>query len=72
MRAVDLLGKLPLDISIRNKQTLVKPSVFNEPDGRIAEIYSEIAKKKLLESLPLNQKDYSSKFPRIVIDNGSF
>ena len=39
---VDLLGKLPLDISIREQTDTGKPSVVYEPDGRLAEIYSEI------------------------------
>ena len=65
---VDLLGKLPLDISIREQTDTGKPSVINEPDGRIAEIYSEIA-RKAVGKLAAQSKDYSSKFPKIVIDN---
>ena len=65
---VDLLGKLPLDISIREQTDTGKPSVVYEPDGRIAEIYGEIA-RKAAGKLAAQSKDYSSKFPKIVIDN---
>ena len=65
---VDLLGKLPLDISIREQTDTGKPSVVYEPDGRLAEIYSEIA-RKAAGKLAAQSKDYSSKFPKIVIDN---
>ena len=65
---VDLLGKLPLDISIREQTDTGKPSVVFDPEGRIAEIYGDIA-RKAAGKLSAQSKDYSAKFPKIVIDN---
>jgi ATP-binding protein involved in chromosome partitioning len=65
---VDLLGALPLDISIREQADGGEPTVVRSPDSRIAEIYREIARRtgaKLAET----SKDYSGKFPSIVIKN---
>ena len=65
---VDLLGQLPLDKSIREQTDTGKPSVVFDPSSRIAEIYSEIA-RKAAGKLAAQSKDYSAKFPKIVIDN---
>ena len=65
---VDLLGQLPLDISIREQTDSGKPSVVFEPNGRVAEIYGEIA-RKTAGKLAAQAKDYSSKFPKIIIEN---
>ena len=65
---VDLLCKLPLDISIREQTDTGKPSVVFDPEGRIAEIYGDIA-RKAAGKLSAQSKDYSAKFPKIVIDN---
>ena len=43
--AVDLLGSLPLDISIREQADSGKPTVVANPDGRVAEIYRQIARR---------------------------
>jgi len=65
---VDLLGALPLDISIRETTDGGKPSVVADPDGRIAEIYREIA-RRVAAKLALKAKDFSASFPKIVIQN---
>jgi len=65
---IDLLGSLPLDISIREETDGGKPSVVADPDSRISEIYREIARKTAAR-LSLQAKDYAAKFPRIVIQN---
>ncbi len=65
---IQLLGALPLDIHIREETDAGKPSVVADPDGRIAEIYREIARKTAAK-LSLQAKDYAAKFPRIVIQN---
>ncbi|MFN4263684.1 MAG: iron-sulfur cluster carrier protein ApbC [Thioalkalivibrionaceae bacterium] len=65
---VDLLGALPLDIRIREQADGGNPTVVHDPEGRITEIYREIARRtgaKLAEQ----SRDYSSKFPNIVIKN---
>ena len=41
----ELLGALPLDISIRENTDQGKPSVVADPDGKIAQIYVDIAHK---------------------------
>lgn len=63
---VDLLGSLPLDIAIRKDTDEGKPTVVADPDGRIAEIYREIA-RRVSGKLSTQAKEYASKFPNIVI-----
>lgn len=65
---VDLLGALPLDINIRKFADSGRPSVIADPNGRIAEIYREIA-RKMAAKLALKAKDYSNRFPNIVVEN---
>ncbi len=65
---IDLLGSLPLDITIRENVDGGKPSVVADPEGAIARSYSEIA-RKVAAKLAMQAKDYSSKFPNIVIQN---
>jgi ATP-binding protein involved in chromosome partitioning len=65
---MELLGQLPLDESIREQADSGKPTVVSDPDGRAAEIYRRIARRcavKIAES----QKDMTSKFPNIVVQN---
>lgn len=65
---VDLLGALPLDIQIRQNADSGKPTVIADPQSRAAEMYRSIA-RKMTARLALKGKDYSSKFPEIVIQN---
>ncbi|MBD3619800.1 MAG: iron-sulfur cluster carrier protein ApbC [Chromatiales bacterium] len=65
---VDFLGALPLDIHIREEADSGKPTVVAQPDSRITEIYREIA-RRMAARLALKARDYSSKFPNIVIQN---
>jgi len=65
---VALLGALPLDISIRQQADDGKPTVIAEPDSRITELYTDIA-RKVGAKLALKARDYSNKFPKIVIKN---
>lgn len=65
---VDFLGALPLDIRIREETDNGKPTVVAEPDSRIAQIYSEIARRTAAK-LSLQAKNHSAKFPQIVIQN---
>jgi ATP-binding protein involved in chromosome partitioning len=65
---VDLLGALPLDISIREQTDNGKPTVINTPDSKIANIYKEIARKAAIK-IANASLDHSSKFPNIVIQN---
>jgi ATP-binding protein involved in chromosome partitioning len=65
---VDFLGSLPLDINIRKYADSGKPTVVAEPDGRAAQIYKEIARKTAAK-LALKTKDFSTRFPNIVVQN---
>jgi ATP-binding protein involved in chromosome partitioning len=65
---VEMLGQLPLDIHIREQADSGNPTVAAMPDSRISEIYREIARKAAAK-LAARAKDYSAKFPKIVIQN---
>ncbi|PHV10476.1 iron-sulfur cluster carrier protein ApbC [Chitinimonas sp. BJB300] len=65
---VDLLGQLPLEMSIRLATDIGKPSVAAEPDGKVAAIYKAIARKVAVK-IGEKAKDFSSKLPKIVIQN---
>ncbi len=66
--SVALLGALPLDKKIREQVDGGNPTVAAEPDGRIAQIYRDIA-RRVSAKLSLTAKDHSAKFPKIVIQN---
>ncbi|MEQ6342361.1 MAG: iron-sulfur cluster carrier protein ApbC [Gammaproteobacteria bacterium] len=65
---VDFLGSLPLDIRIREDADGGRPTVVADPDGRIAQIYRDIA-RRVAAKLSLRGKDYAAKFPNIVVQN---
>ena len=65
---VDLIGALPLDIQIRKEVDAGTPTVAADPDGRITQIYREIA-RSVAAKLSLRAKEFSAKFPNIVIQN---
>ena len=65
---VDLLGSLPLDIRIREGVDQGKPTVAMEPDSEISMNYRDIARRTSAK-LALQAKDYTAKFPKIVIEN---
>lgn len=61
------LGTLPLDISIRTGTDEGKPTVASDPTSNISKLYIDIARKTAAK-LSLERKDYSAKFPNIVIN----
>lgn len=65
---VELLGQLPLDLSIREHADHGGPSVVAEPDGDIARAYARCA-LRMTAALAASRRDYSHKFPNIVIEN---
>jgi len=65
---VDFLGALPLKLHIREQTDSGKPTVVAEPDGQVAGIYKEIARKVAVK-VAEKAKDMSSKFPTIVVKN---
>ncbi len=64
----ELLGQLPLDASIREQADSGKPTLVSDPDGRVSEIYRRIARRCAVR-IAESQKDMTSKFPNIVVQN---
>ena len=65
---VELLGALPLDIHIREQTDSGTPTVLTDEYSRPTQIYKEVARKAAAR-LAIQGKDYSAKFPKIVIRN---
>jgi ATP-binding protein involved in chromosome partitioning len=65
---VELLGALPLDIAIREQADSGKPTMVADPDGRIAGIYRQIARRVAVKIADKAQ-DHTAAFPKIVIQN---
>ena len=65
---IEFLGKLPLQLSIREQTDSGAPTVVAEPDGAVAGIYKEIARKVAIK-VAEQAKDMSAKFPTIVVKN---
>ncbi len=63
---VDYLGALPLNLSIREQADAGRPTVVREPEGEIARLYTEVARKVAVK-IAEKAKDYSAKFPTISI-----
>ena len=65
---VELLGQLPLDAAIREQADSGRPTVVADPEGRVAQTYKRIARRCAVRIADL-QKDMTSKFPNIVVQN---
>ncbi|MBB5017563.1 ATP-binding protein involved in chromosome partitioning [Chitinivorax tropicus] len=65
---IELLGQLPLDISIRLATDAGRPSVVADPEGKVATIYKQIA-RRIAVKIGEKSQDFSAKFPKIVIQN---
>jgi ATP-binding protein involved in chromosome partitioning len=63
---IDFLGALPLDINIRLNADSGRPTVIADPDGAASVMYKAIARKAAAK-LALRAKDFSTKFPNIVV-----
>lgn len=61
-----LLGSVPLARSIREHADGGCPSVAADPDSPVAEAYKQIA-RNMAARLSMRKKDFSAKFPNIVI-----
>ena len=66
---VTFLGALPLDLRIREETDNGRPTVVAEPESSIAQSYRHIA-RRVAGKLSLQAKNFASRFPSIVIDNG--
>jgi len=64
----ELLGQLPLDAGIREQADSGRPTVVADPDGRVAEVYRRIARRCAVK-IADSQRDMTSKFPNIVVQN---
>lgn len=62
----EFLGDVPLDRQIREGADGGRPSVVSDPDGAVSQKYKAIA-RKTAAILAMRKKDYSAKFPNIVI-----
>jgi ATP-binding protein involved in chromosome partitioning len=65
---VEFLGALPLTMAIREQADSGRPTVVADPDGAVAQVYKDIARKVAIK-IAEKAKDMSSKFPSIVIKN---
>ena len=65
---VDFLGKLPLQLSIREQTDSGTPTVVADPDGAVAQIYKDIARKVAVK-VAEKARDMTAKFPTIVVKN---
>ncbi len=64
----ELLGSLPLDIRIREQADSGAPTVAADPDGSIAKVYKQIARRVAVKIADMAQ-DHSAAFPKIVVQN---
>lgn len=62
-----VLGSIPLDIKIREQTDSGTPPVAEDAQGHYGKIYREIA-RNVAGKLSLQVKDYSSLFPKIVVE----
>ena len=62
----ELLGQLPLKLSIREQTDEGNPTVAAEPDGEVAGIYRDVA-RRVAARLALRAKDESNAFPEIQV-----
>ena len=65
---VELLGQLPLDLDIRSNTDSGRPTVVGDPDSVPAAAY-RLAAIRMAARLALQGKDYSKKFPKIVVED---
>jgi ATP-binding protein involved in chromosome partitioning len=63
-----LLAQIPLNIRIREMTDSGCPPVLQEPNGNYAKMFGELARKTAAK-LAGQTKDYSARFPKIVVEN---
>ena len=64
----ELLGALPLELSIRELADSGNPTVVGAPESRSAETYRAIARRVAVK-IAEKAKDMTSRFPNIVVEN---
>jgi Mrp family chromosome partitioning ATPase len=65
---VELLGQLPLDPKIREQTDGGNPTVAADPDSAAASAY-RLAARRMTAAQAVQGRDYSSKFPKIVVED---
>jgi ATP-binding protein involved in chromosome partitioning len=65
---IEMLGALPLDIHIREQADSGRPTVVSDPDGRVAQVYKQIARRVAVK-IAEKAQDHTAVFPKIVIQN---
>ena len=65
---LDVLGEIPLSMSIREHADQGLPSVIADPESEIASRYTTIA-LRTVGKLSVKKKDFSGAFPNIVVEN---
>ena len=63
---MDYLGALPLAMGIRLQADSGTPTVVAEPEGEIAAIYKDVA-RRVAVGIAEKSKDFSAKFPTITV-----
>ena len=63
---VEVLGSLPLRLSIREQADSGTPTVAADPDGEAASLYRGVA-RRIAAQIARQSKDYSSRFPTIAV-----
>jgi len=66
--SLDVLGEIPLEMTIRKLADSGTPTVVAQPDSTTAKRYQNIA-LKIAGKLSVKKKDFSSAFPNIVVEN---
>lgn len=61
-----LLANIPLDSEIRERTDQGEPPIVKTPDGYYGRLFGELA-RKVAAQVSLQPKDYSSKFPKVVV-----
>lgn len=64
---INLLAQVPLDIQIREMTDSGNPPIIQAPESEYAKIFSTLAHKTAAK-LALQNKDFSNKFPKIVVE----
>jgi ATP-binding protein involved in chromosome partitioning len=65
---IEMLGALPLDIHIREQADSGRPTVVSDPEGRVAQVYKQIARRVAVK-IAEKAQDHTAAFPKIVIQN---
>ena len=64
---VEVLGRLPLDAKIREQADSGHPTVASDPESAAADAYRTAA-RRMAATLARQGRDYSAKFPKIVVE----